>query len=131
MLKSNTKRARENIRAYITDSCEDYLRERYDRDDELTFDELARLIMQTFKAEQGYEVTRRQRRVQDAFLGWGSGLACGGLFNYYITCAKDCLGDILEETQEERDKYTEEQAENYLGYLIYREVSRCADFFTV
>lgn len=57
------------------------------------------------------------------FEDWARGLALGGLFCYYYNrSAKDDLGEILEETEEEKSKYTEMEAEEMLTRLIYREM---------
>lgn len=47
----------------------------------------------------------------------------GNLFCYYYNrSAVDDLGEILEETDEEKAKYSEQQAEELLSRLIYREM---------
>lgn len=138
MLRTNSKQARANVRAYImTDS--DYLEERLSDDlrkenfmqgDSLTEEEACRVVWECFKSEYDVQISRlfagqTKGSLQNLFTEWASGLACGGLFDYYYNVsAVQVLGDILEETEEERSKYTEAQAEKMLTYLIYREVSR-------
>ena len=57
------------------------------------------------------------------FEDWARGLALGNLFCYYYNrSAKDDLGKILEESEEEKAKYTEQEAEELLTRLIYREM---------
>jgi hypothetical protein len=41
---------------------------------------------------------------------------------YYNRSAITDLGDILEETEDERNRYTESQAEKLLTKLIYRTI---------
>ena len=41
---------------------------------------------------------------------------------FYNRSAVDDLGEILEETDEEKAKYNERQAEDLLTWLIYREL---------
>lgn len=127
MLRTNSKKARENVRNYImTDS--DYIAERIECDpDTLTEAQALRSVWEIFTAEYYNPIpsTRRNRsNVFDLFTDWAQGLALGGLFLYYYNVsAVKVLGDILEETEEERSKYTEEQAERLLTLLIFREVS--------
>lgn len=128
MLKTNSKKARENVRKYILTDA-DYIAERIGCDpDTLTEAEALRSVWEIFKDEYYNPIhpTRRNRlNVFDLFAEWASGLALGGLFLYYYNVsAVQVLGDILEETEEERSKYSEEQAENLLTLLIYREVSK-------
>lgn len=62
-----------------------------------------------------------------AFADWCAGLP--GVLNtcyYYNRSAVDDLGAILEETSEEKARYTEEQAEKTLTTLIYRELKKGA-----
>lgn len=128
MLKTNSKKARENVRKYILTDA-DYIAERIGCDpDTLTEAEALRSVWEIFKDEYYNPIhpTRRNRlNVSDLFAEWASGLALGGLFLYYYNVsAVQVLGDILEETEEERSKYSEEQAERLLTLLIYREVSK-------
>ena len=57
------------------------------------------------------------------FVDWCQGLpsALDTLY-YYNRSAVDDLAAILEETEEEKAKYTEAQAEEILSRLIYREL---------
>lgn len=128
MLRTNSKKARENVRNYIMTDA-DYIAERIECDpDTLTEAQALRSVWEIFTAEYYNPIppTRRNRStVFDLFAEWASGLALGGLFLYYYNVsAVKVLGDILEETEEERSKYTEEQAERLLTLLIFREVSR-------
>lgn len=127
MLKTNSKKARENIRAYIVAN---FGAEGYENrpDESATFTEIARFILEQFRAEKyhtaqdfryyGYNEAR-------AFADW-----CAGLPSVIDTCyfynrsAVADLGAILEETETERNRYTEADAENLLTALIYRELMR-------
>lgn len=130
MLRTNSKKARENVRNYImTDS--EYIAERLAEmlpNDGITAENLKEsdalyCVWQCFVGEAS---PRWDKNVFEQFERWASGLALGGLFLYYYNVsAVQVLGDILEETEEERSKYTEEQAERLLTLLIFREVSKC------
>lgn len=60
-----------------------------------------------------------------AFADWCAGLP-GVLdtYYYYNRSAVDDLGAILEETEEEKARYTEEQAEKTITILIYKELKK-------
>lgn len=129
MLRTNSKAAREAVRAYILEDL-DYLEERYPERTFETFEDAARAIWEAFEEEKPYtdqNAARRGMSRQDVFESWASGLALGGLFLYYYNIsAVDLLGDILQETPEERNKYSEQDAERLLTYLIYSEVTKAA-----
>lgn len=122
MLRTNSKAAKENIRAYITEYALDAL-EGYDVEPE-TIDEMMFAIMQIFREEKKHDLTRsRFINEYEIFKDWAQGLAMGGLFCYYYNReAVTDLGDILEETESERSKYSERDAEELLTKFIYREV---------
>lgn len=116
MLKTNSKKAKENIRAYIMDSWNIEEGEEARTWEETKEDIMNSFIFQAYRSE--YE--RRQNR-QEAFINWLCGLPrCLG--DYVLNKGISTLAEILEETPEEAGKYTEDEAENKLGYLIYREV---------
>lgn len=128
MLKTNTKKARANVMAYIRKSSADYYVEGYDAPEDITDGDLCRLILEDFFDTWGHEVARHNKPIQQAFIEWGAGLTAGDLFDYFYNADPvEIVGDILEETAEERSKYTEEQAADLLGYLIFREVSARAE----
>ena len=118
MLRSNTKKAKENIRKYIIDHAPEEMTENGEK-----FPAVARAIYERFKAEKSGAYYRRFPE-QEVFTDWAQGLACDGLFLYYYNRpAVDDLGDILEETQEERERFDEDKAETMLTWLIYREIT--------
>jgi len=54
---------------------------------------------------------------------WAKGLSGCGMFDYwYFGNAREIVAEILEETEEEKNKYTEEAAADLLTRLIYREM---------
>lgn len=116
MLKTNSKQAQLNVQNYIITNASDYIEECYELPTEgkAIFASIAEI----------YRTEYRKPMTQANFTEWAQGLPCGGLFDYYLHSAVDDLGDILEETEEERSRYTEQQAEHTLSYLIYREIER-------
>lgn len=136
MLKTNSKKAIDNIWKYLNDFV-DIINEElvFYNDDMNTITEgnrkeLATVIYQEFKAEKAGDHLYKAGRIseQDLFDEWAQGLAMNGIFDYYIyrddTNPVKILGDILEETEEERAKFAEEDAARTLTYLIYREVKK-------
>lgn len=139
MLKTNSKKARENIRAYIIEcaNCTDY-DPATNVETELTFDTFegyAAFIWNDFKdrnmtgSARAYNL-RMNGTWQECFLDWLHGLPgtldpCEWLLGY--DAAKNVLARLLEESDAERDKYTNDKAEHVLSYLIYREITNAVE----
>lgn len=127
MLKTNSKQAAENIRAYIVDG---FTPDGYTDNPPQEFPEIAAFILATFRSEKYWclqDVRYYHGREALAFRDWCAGLA--GVLDtcyYYNRSAVDDLGAILEETAEEKARYTEQQAEQLLTDLIYRELLKGA-----
>ena len=134
MLKANSKKAHENITRYILEWMFDEIEERNDwnkrenipeRYDPNSPVDVCGFILDDFVRVRGHEIKRTARPVADIFHDYGGGLPLGGLFCYrYNREAKNDLGELLEENQAERDRFTEEQAEKMLSHLIFRECER-------
>lgn len=124
MLRTNSKKAIENIWKYIFNDL-DYMNE-YRGEDIKPGDKkaMAQAIDEAFTIEAYNSTYEKQQNRQAAFEEWAAGLALGRMFDfyYYYSDATDILGDILEETETEKARYTEEQAAHTLTALIYREV---------
>ncbi len=63
---------------------------------------------------------------EDAFIDWCQGLPAALNCDYYLHSAVDLLGEWLEETEEEKKKYSERQAETRITQILYRELNRNA-----
>ncbi len=126
MLKTNGKKAVENIRTYITAN---FTPENYTDQEFTTFSEIAAFIMENFRAEKFNDNMRLYYRNNEtaAFTDW-----CAGLPSLLDTCywynrsALDDLAEILEYTEAEKARYTEQQAEKFLTDLIYRELKKAS-----
>lgn len=128
MLKSNSKKAKENIKNYIINNfdCSNYEVET----EPTTFEEIAQFIYRTFREEK-YSMMEDFRYYHhnefNAFLDWCSGLpSVLDTCYYYNRSAVEDLAVILEETEAEKSRYTEDEAETRLTQLIYREIKRSA-----
>lgn len=127
MLRTNSKKAAENIRAYIVDG---FAPEGYTDNPPQEFPKIAAFILDIFRSEK-YHLPEDRRYYHgcelSAFRDW-----CAGLPSVFDTCyfynrsAVDDLGAILEETEQEKARYTEQQAEYLLTDLIYRELLKGA-----
>ena len=123
MLKTNSKQAHENIKNYIIDN---FTPETY-TDREITeWKEIAAFILECFHSEK-YHLPEDFRYYHGseraAFADWCAGLpAVLDTCYFYNRSAVADLGEILEQTAEQREKYDESDAEQLLTYLIYREL---------
>ena len=119
-----TKKANENIRAYIMDN---FTPENYTNNPPKDFPEMAAFILDIFRREKMSDFRYHDCNEFAAFTDW-----CQGLPSVLITCyyynrsAVDDLGAILEETAEEKARFSEPEAERRLTWLIYRELSKGA-----
>lgn len=123
MLRINSKKAAENIRAYIVDN---FTPENYTDNPPQEWPEIAAFILATFRSEK-YRYPQNVRYYhgseQAAFADWCAGLPSVLDTLYFCNrSAVDDLGAILEETEQEKARYTERQAEELLTSLIYREL---------
>ena len=126
MLRTNSKKANENIRAYIMDN---FTPENYTDDPPKDFPEAAAFILGIFRRECAHILNSDYYRMNEfaAFADWCSGLpSVLDTCYYYNRSAVDDLGQILEETAEEKARFTEAEAERRLTWLIYRELSKGA-----
>lgn len=139
MLRTNSKKARENIKKYIVDNFDgtnyapdyDYIEEAI-KDNEAgrrnvdIFSLVAHAIIDTFGREYLIPHNRYnagKMSTAELFEEWAAGLpSILDTCYYYNRSAVDDLGAILEETEAEKAKYNETQAEQLLTRLIYREI---------
>lgn len=118
MLRTNSKKAAENIRAYIVDG---FTPEGYTDNPPQDFPNIAAFILDTFRNEK-YGCPQNEAV---AFADWCAGLpSVLDTLYFYNRSAVDDLGAILEETEQEKTRYTEQQAEQLLTSLIYRELQK-------
>lgn len=126
MLKTNSKKAMENIRGYIInnfDACGYDLETVPEK-----WEDIATFIYKCFKKEK-YSLIQDFKYYHNnewlAFKDWCSGLpSVLDTCYYYNRSAVNDLAVILEETETEKSEYTEQQAEEKLTYLIYREIKK-------
>lgn len=125
-LRSNSRQARANLRRYI---CEHMEPDNYTGCDlEFTgpasFPNVAHWLYKVFSVEMP-AANRPGCTTAQRFEDWCSGLpsALDTCF-WYNRSAVDDLGSILQQTPEQKAKYTEGQAEKELTRLIFREIEK-------
>ena len=121
MLRSNSKAVVEKIHKYIVDETDpDY----FCLAEAPEFPTACKLILTACENEKQYS---RSRSGFETFRDWAQGLPSA--FNtcyYYNVSAVDLLADWLEETESEKEKYSESEAEEMITRLIYRELIKGA-----
>lgn len=125
MLRTNSKKARENIKNYI---IENFDPESYTDTPPTEWHEIATFIYNCFVSEKWNSTQDRRYyggNEWKAFLDWASGLpSVLDTCYFYNRSAVEDLGNILEETEQERRRYEESTAENLLTMLIYNEIRK-------
>ena len=125
MLKTNSKKAVENIKKYIVDNFDFSGYDDGTTKEPETFAEIAKFIYNIFIEEKRYNNDNFKYSEQAIFADW-----CAGLPSVLDTCyfynrsAVEDLGAILEETDAEKARYSEADAEKLLTSLIYREIKK-------
>lgn len=125
-IKTNSKQARENLTRYILDWSVDDIEESNEwaaKEGGRVYDpespaDVADYILAEFRRGTA-EWERIQYGQRAAFFEWTGGLPMGGLFCFrYNRSAKADVAEILEETETERDRFSEEEAEHFLADAI-------------
>lgn len=127
MLRTNSKKACENIKAYIMDNFSATGYAGYDDFPDTepeTWPEITAFIWKAFNSEKPSAWNRMpdEQRFRDWTQGLPSALNC--LYWWYSRSAVDDVAKILEETPEEAAKYGEIEAGELLTHLMYRELSK-------
>lgn len=139
MLRTNSKKAKENIRLWILANYtpEDYTNAFQTETGEYTpenFPEVAASIMDAFRKEKGFDVHRYGLEI--AFIDWMQGLpsileTLSLLGGWKVA---EILGNWLEETAEEKEAYskkdeTGQKAMETALHLVFREIQAGAEKF--
>ncbi len=123
MLKTNSKKARENIQKYILNNFDVSNYPEYKNTNESDFKSVAKVIYEVFLLEKYYlmEYERAHNMSEfDSFRDWAQGLpSIIDTCYYYNRSAREDIANILEESATEKEKHEEKNAEELLTYLIY------------
>lgn len=121
MLRTNSKKARENIRQFIRDNAGIwYLEECAPGFDLSTDNGLFNAIWHCCETEKFY---RHYKSHSEQFEDWAQGLPSALSFDdVFLRPVVPVLARILEETEAEASRYSEDQAEKLIVSLIFREI---------
>lgn len=134
MLKTNSKKAIENIKKEIMDAyegAEEYYT--YDgKELKKEYNDICKDIMDAFynekcKFDSCYVSGRISK--QNLFMDWMQGLptAFPVSDDVFLESASEWVAKILEETEQEQQRYSDEEAEKLACYLLYRELEKHAN----
>lgn len=122
MLKTNSKKAMENIHRYVVDN---FTPDNYDLEPSTDFVTVAAHIYNNFRVCTNGDCQWGRVAESVIFEDWMRGLPSIFGADYYYHCtALDDLGVILEETEAEKARFTEDDAAKLLTSLIYREIKK-------
>lgn len=138
MLRTNSKKAKENIRLWILANYtpEDYTNAFQTETGEYTpenFPEVAASIMDTFHKEKGFDV--RRYGLELAFIDWMQGLpSILGTLPLLGWEVAEILGNWLEETAEEKEAYSKKDEDGQKAmktalHLVFREIQAGVEKF--
>lgn len=137
MLKTNSKKVQEKIRKWIlddADSIQDHMAWDIEHGslpasiDLENVNNLCKYVYDDFVRVMGYRFGRYAETRLDNFCEYAAGLPFGNLFIYYYNVsAVDLVGDILEETETERNRFSESDAEFYMSKMLYNFILSAAD----
>lgn len=117
MLKTNSKIVKQRLAQFILENTN-----LEDGEEPKTVEEACEYLAKDFERREGYRWKYpRHECIQDAFFDFGQGLP-NNLFDFFTRYPKDAwdiLKEMLEETEEEANKFTLDQAEKRLCDLIY------------
>lgn len=133
MLKTNSKEVMNRIKKIIMDSYE-AAEEYYTFDGgtmKTEYNDICKDIMNMFYIEKlQFDNRYKAGRISkaDLFMDWMQGLPSTFPVSndIFLSSAVDFLGDLLDETETEKEKFTDEQAEKRTVYLLYRELEKHA-----
>ena len=116
MLKTNSKEVKTTIKNFIMDNIEDFFTER-----EIKTDKPATTLWQIVEEEKFYNDDRYKNNY-DKLYDWLQGLGCGIGDDIFLSDATELIGNWLKQTEGEKARYTNTQAEELACKLVYREL---------
>lgn len=121
MLRSTNKAVINKIRQYIINGVD---HEYFELETDPDYKTACKLILQACQNEKRY---CRYNNDFEMFKDWAQGLPSAFDTSYYYNfSAVDLLADWMEETDSEKEKYSETEAEDKISWLIYRELRKGA-----
>jgi len=124
MLRSNSKAVREAVRKWIMENTSFEGYDEYENR-QMDFNETCKALLAICNREKFYQEYPNERlMLKDWFQGLPSVLDTAEYIYRYN--AVNLLGDIMQETEAEKARFTETQAEDMLNYLIADEILKGA-----
>lgn len=126
MRKTNSKIVIEKIRKILVD-CNNFAIDcGYNFEEVTDWKAAGKNIYNAFYNEYLKNNNRCKLATSEIFYYWMSGLptACRVSDDIFLSSAIDFLGDLLEQTSEERNKFDNEQAEKTACNIIFREITK-------
>ena len=128
MLRTNSKKAIDNLKKWIIDNFNIDAVNKGDIIDGNDFNSIAMMIYKSFcrcswNCRNDFTWFKSEQNAWEYCMA-GLPSFLGTYKYYYSGSAIDVLGDILEQTEEERNRYTEAEAEKCMTYLLYRTIKK-------
>lgn len=118
MLKTNSKKVCEAVRTYVLKNTNGW------DEDPKTFEEAAAIIKKAWDEYKYPSMSGERKTLQEHFHEFACGLP-NNVFDYIATGdTVKLVGDMLEQTETERSKYSDSEACRLLSFLIFREVDK-------
>lgn len=125
MIRSNSKEAIKRIRQYIIDNFDPEVYPEYNHIDTEApgaWEAVKEAIKETVYQEK-IQYDNRRLSTQAYFTEWAAGLpSLLDTCYYYNRSAVEDLAKILDNTEAEKARFTEPEAESRLTWLMYREI---------
>ena len=131
MLRTNSKEVKAKVRQYIIEGFdpEAYGYEQYYNVEKENFSCVANAIYECLYTEK-IKYNNQKLSKYEYFKDWMQDLCNMVNSDYYCNVsAVDLLAEWLEETEEEKKRFTEAQAEEKITWLLYRELKSGCKFF--
>lgn len=116
MLRTNSKEVKVTIKDYIINNIKDFLEDR-----EIETNKPATTFWEIIENEKFYNNDRYISNF-DKLVDWLQGLGCGIGDDIFLGEVKELIGNWLNQTETEKDRYTMEQSEELACKLVYREL---------
>lgn len=128
MLRTNSKKAKENVKYYILGNTSEEVLDACTKNHVVMFDDLAKEIWKIFFVEKVENDCYYKAHKKSLFDLWKEWIFGGCILDVpcYSADIHNIVGDLLEETEEEKSRYSYEQSENLLALLTFREVEKVA-----
>lgn len=133
MLRTNSKKVIEKVRKYCVDSWNEYAEDEGLPTAESFEVASAEILKNCINEKFCFEKEKRfiflnkfyQSNLLNAFEDWCQGLPRSlNTCYYYSRSAVDQLGDWLEESEEEKNRFSESEVEKKITYLLFRELTK-------